>query len=383
MPKYISKHYTEKEKDNILKKYNNGFISKANIPLDIFKNDIRGLIDFGIYWEEWGDGVYYRNLFSKLESMTLSDKIEIISGEKFINWGNVSFVLLANVFFKHMWEAKSYDKPSLHEVWHDEVKMKKLLHKFLSDKKIFRSHEKTMKFFRKFLRSLSGGYFTYNYKPDIAKMIYEMYGRRGKVFDFSMGWGARLVGFLSSSCKEYVGVDVNHKNFKSYEDIYKAYSKKGYKKKTCRFIEEPAETFCPDRYLNYFDLTFSSPPYFVKEIYSNDANQHHIVHGDDYEGWISGFLKPMILNQYKMLKVGGHFVINIADVTIKNHIYPLESDTVQIAKECGFAIEEIYNQKLNKSPFMRNKDVNDRTQDKFGFKFERIFIFVKENSHGI
>jgi tRNA1(Val) A37 N6-methylase TrmN6 len=378
MPKYISKQYTEKEKQNILQKYNMGLIPKANIPLDIFKNNIQELIDFGIYWEDWNDDNDYRSLFKKLEQMSVIDKIEIIKGEKFLNWGNVSFVLLANVFFKHMWEARSHDKPSLYDIWHDPIKMQKLLDKFLRDKKIFRSHEKTMKFFRKFLRSLSGGYFTYNYKPDIAKIIYELYGRRGKVFDFSMGWGARLVGFLASSCKEYVGVDVNHKNFKSYDMIVKAYSKKGFRKKKFDFIECPAEDFRPKKYKEYFDLCFSSPPYFIKEIYSSDENQHHLKHGDDYNDWIDGFLLPMIQNQWYLLKKGGRLVINIADVTIKGKIYPLEKDTLSIAKQTGFKIDEILNQKLNKSPFMRNKDVNERTQDKFGFKFERIYVFIKE-----
>jgi hypothetical protein len=377
MPKYISKQYTEKEKQNILQRYKLGLISKANIPLDIFKNDIQELIDFGIYWEEWDDDLDYKDLFYKLEKMTISDKIEIIKGEKFVNWGNVSFVLLANVFFKHMWEAKSHDKPSLYEVWHDPDKMRKLLDRFLADKKIFRSHEKTMKFFRKFLRSLSGGYFTYNYKPDIARIIYELYGRRGKVFDFSMGWGARLVGFIASTCKEYVGVDVNHKNFDSYNKIVKAYSKKGFKSKKYNFVECPAEDFRPEKYKNYFDLSFSSPPYFIKEIYSDDVNQHHNKHGMIYKDWIDGFLRPTIENQYYMVKPGGRLVINIADVAIKGEIYPLENDTIEIAKSSGFILEDTLNQKLNKSPFMRNKDVNERTRDKFGFKYERIYIFIK------
>jgi DNA modification methylase len=235
-----------------------------------------------------------------------------------------------------------------------------------------------MKFFRKFLRSLSGGYFTYNYKPDIAKIIYELYGRRGNVFDFSMGWGARLVGFLASSCKEYVGVDVNSKNFPCYDKIAKSYSRGGFRKKKCKFINCPAEDFLPDEYIGYFDLCFSSPPYFTKEIYSEDEKQHHKIHGASYETWINGFLKPMINNQYKLLKVGGTLAINIADVTIKNEVYPLEKDTLNACKMAGFKLIDTYNMKINKSPFMRNKDVNERTQDAFGFKFERIFIFRKE-----
>jgi len=377
MPKYSSRAYSDEEREAILKKYRSGLIKKANIPMGIFKNHIKELIDIGIFWEEWGDGVFYKDLFRKLEESTIQNKIDVINGEKFINWGNVSFPLLANVFFPHMWEARSSDKPSLCEVWHDEVKMEKLLGKFLRDKKIFKTEEKTMKFFRKFLRSLSGGYFTYNYKPDIAKIIYELYGRRGRVFDFSMGWGARLVGFLASSCKEYVGVDVNSKNFKCYEQIVRAYSKKGFRKKVCKFYNHPAEDFLPDKYENYFDLSFSSPPYFIKEIYSDDDKQHHNLHGDSYDAWVDGFLKPMIANQYDLLKNTGTFVINIADVTIKNKVYPLEKDTLDACKDAGFILSDTYNMKINKSPFMRNKDVNERTQDKFGFKFERIFIFSK------
>jgi len=376
MAKYVARRMSEDDKIYFLNLYKTGRIDKANIPMEIFRNDIDSLIELGIYWEKW-DSVYYKDLFGKLEGMSSHSRIDYINGKKFIGWGNVNFIKLPNVFFPHMWEAKSYSKPSLKTVWNNRDRMIVLLKRFLADKKVFTAEEKTMKFFRKFMRSLSGGYFTYNYKPDISKVIYDLYGNRGKIFDFSMGWAGRLVGFLASDAREYVGVDVNHKNFKSYRNVVKAYGKKGLGKKKVSFFETPAEDFCPEEYHDYFDLSFSSPPYFVKEIYSDDPNQHHLRYGDDFETWCDGFLKPMIKNQYKMLKKGGRLIINIADVTIKTKTYPLERYTVDYAKSIGFIEDEPIYMKINKSPFMRNKNVNDRTKKELGFKFERVFIFTK------
>ena len=79
------------------------------------------------------------------------------------------------------------------------------------------------------------------------------------------------------------------------------------------------------------------------------------------ESWKIGFLTKIIENNYKFIKRGGYFIINIANVkTYKD----LETDTIEICKSVGFELIRTY--KMSLSALMSK-----------GFKYEPIFIFKK------
>jgi tRNA1(Val) A37 N6-methylase TrmN6 len=151
-----------------------------------------------------------------------------------------------------------------------------------------------------------------------------------------MGWGGRLVGFLATTAKEYVGTDVNKENVMAYLSIFETYCPD--KSKYVSLATMPAEEFKPPLYENYFDFSFSSPPYFNKEEYSVDPNQSYLKY-PKFEDWCEGFLKPMINNNFYMIRHGGHFGINVADIKIGSKLYPILSYTKKYSEEAGFIQE--------------------------------------------
>ena len=128
------------------------------------------------------------------------------------------------------------------------------------------------------------------------------------------------------------------------------------------------------------DLCFTSPPYFNKEIYSDDKEQSAIKF-PNYEDWLSGFLEPTIKTYFDLLKEYRYCLINIADLkTGENQFYPLEQDTIQIAIKCGFEYHRKYGMVMTRtigtSPTeMRNSWLDVKSQKTY--KVENILIFMK------
>ena len=89
---------------------------------------------------------------------------------------------------------------------------------------------------------------------------------------------------------------------------------------------------------NYFDLAFTSPPYWKIEKYQGKDSSHAKFKKCDE--WIDGFLRPMIDNTVESLVKGGLIAINISDC-YANHTYNrLVTPTIdEISKRCD--IKEI------------------------------------------
>ncbi|MFA5075776.1 MAG: DNA methyltransferase, partial [Candidatus Babeliales bacterium] len=81
-----------------------------------------------------------------------------------------------------------------------------------------------------------------------------------------------------------------------------------------------------------FDLIFTSPPYFCKEIYGEDDKQSSKRYRT-YDSWKSCFLEKLIEKSYNYLKKEGILIINIANIKIGNKYYLIADDTEKILKE--------------------------------------------------
>ena len=138
-----------------------------------------------------------------------------------------------------------------------------------------------------------------NFRPMVAKYIYNTYGNNGIVWDMSCGWGGRLLGFLASNCKKYIGTEPSTKTFNGLLDMKKDYE---YVNKDIELHKIGSEDFKPIS--ESIDLCFTSPPYFNTEKYSNEPTQSYIKYPTENE-WVNGYLKDTICNCYKALKMGG------------------------------------------------------------------------------
>ena len=168
------------------------------------------------------------------------------------------------------------------------------------------------------LRSCIGlrKYICSQFKPNVAKSIYDIFKSKN-ILDFSAGWGDRLAGFYASETGEYyLGIDPRKENHSIYKEQSEFYNKHlGFfeHEKKSDFICEPAEDVDLSKYENFFDIAFTSPPYFNVERYSYDDTQSWVRY-KTIDEWNSQFLHKAIDNMWPTLKTGGKLCINISDV---------------------------------------------------------------------
>ena len=183
------------------------------------------------------------------------------------------------------------------------------------------------------MMSFRGSSRCYNFRPATAKALYELYGKDNcKVLDTSSGFGGRLLGFFTAkNTSEYVGIDPNTADscnkFILYMSRYFT-NKKAYVNKI------GSEDFTIEsypQYENYFDISFTSPPYFDTEKYSDSDTQSYKKF-NTYDAWVDGFYRNTIYNSCNSLKLDGVFAVNISWVdNIKEY-------TEEFLNDCGFYI---------------------------------------------
>ena len=203
-----------------------------------------------------------------------------------------------------------------------------------------------------------------NIRGTVAKHIFqtEMLERHKKkqkdivVYDPSMGWAGRMIGFLAACSHEelqrdtnsltYIGTDPNTAIFDRYEKIERFWKKeidqacKGKVIPVCSGSETFDETEVYQQYKGKVDIIFTSPPYFAKERYSQDETQS-FKKFEAYPEWRDGFLGKTFENLYELLADDGVVYWNIADLKVsKGKFMPLEDDSIKAAEAAGFELVE-------------------------------------------
>ena len=207
---------------------------------------------------------------------------------------------------------------------------------------------------RQSLKIYTGTQAVSNFRPTAAKFIYEKFGG-DVIWDMSAGWGGRLLGFLASSRKYYIGTEPSSK---TYDGLLKIKEDFEYLGKKVEIHKLGSEVFQPDK--ESLDLCFTSPPYFDTEKYSDEETQSYVKFPTK-DDWVDGFLRKTIENCYYGLKKGGYMLYNIANTSKYKFI---EEQTVKISKELSFTQEDTL--QLTLSSVMGA-----------GYKYEPVFVFKK------
>jgi len=159
-------------------------------------------------------------------------------------------------------------------------------------------------------------YIASQHKPNVTKALTEYLGSK-TMLDFSMGWGDRLSGaFASETIEHYVGLDPrkeNHPIYMEQADFYRKHTSFFENPTKTNFYQSPAEDFDYSDYQDYFDLVFTSPPYFNVERYGDDDTQSWIRY-KEIDAWNEHFLHKTLEKVIPTVKKGGLIAINIADV---------------------------------------------------------------------
>ena len=211
---------------------------------------------------------------------------------------------------ENRWSVDGSVSPGPKRTWENHRFMTTLMGSAYSLKmpKITKNILRTMIGLRKYICS--------QFKPNVAKIIYDMFESEN-ILDFSAGWGDRLAGFYASEHgKHYVGIDPRKENHSIYKEQSEFYDKHlGFFEhdRKSEFYCSPAEDFDFTQYEDYFDLVFTSPPYFSVERYSYDDTQSWVRY-KDIDDWNKDFLQTTLGNLWGSIKPGGYLLVNISDV---------------------------------------------------------------------
>lgn len=207
------------------------------------------------------------------------------------------------------------------------------------------------------------------------------------VVDPCAGWGGRLLGTLcvnrtATVC--YFGVDPEKRNKAAYEGLLKrvqVYLKNEVKgPRKADFSYRPFEDWITSPRANSMkdkaDLVMTSPPYFEAENYNTKNARQSANRYKTYEEWREKFYRKLVQGAYDVLKPGGVFVLNIADVASAKQ---LEKDARILAREVGFENAGFYKLAMSVTPGTRGNERHRVVVDGVTFKHEPVFCFVKKH----
>jgi hypothetical protein len=151
------------------------------------------------------------------------------------------------------------------------------------------------------------------FKPLTAIQIYQQFQPQS-VLDPTMGWGGRLVGAAACDVPNYIGIDMNTDLEKPYEDMI-AFLREDNSGTKISVMFQDALTV--DYSLLEYDMVFTSPPYYNREIY-----QHSQTFSTQIE-WETLFYIPLFTKTMDGMQLGGHYCLNVPHAIYKRVCVPL------------------------------------------------------------
>jgi len=274
---------------------------------------------------------------------------------------------LANSYHCHMMDAYySSGEMSPMDTFNNDNKLKDCINRWLELGKV--PNHSGM---RRILKTRNGTRSVGNFKPIIAKFIYNNYcPDDGKVLDPCSGYSGRLAGCIASNRGLlYHGIDPNGEtavgNMKManfFSTQYDAIGNRVYKY-DFRFDMGMAEKVMP-KIQEKYDLVFTSPPYHSCEIYSEETSQSCNKY-KEYQQWLESFLYVIVDQSYRILKEYGRLIINIKNLQdIK-----IADDLVEYCEK-DWILEKTYHMRLSNNEFNRGGTTMHHT--------EPIFVFCKK-----
>ena len=285
--------------------------------------------------------------------------------------GNNEGLTLGRFWFPNMQDAK----------WNDNATVS-IRSRFMHDNKLKRAiklayvhrdeGEDTAipKNIRRALELVNGGTIQ-NFKPMNARAIWEHICPvwRGRVLDFSSGYGGRMLGAMTSNLRyHYTGIDPNTRTCQGLEALGELLTEQnlgaGYSMNCV-----PSEEF--DAESGSYDAAFSSPPYFNLETYTNESTQC-MNRYTNLAAWFDGYVAPTLQMVHTGLATDGIYGINIADYKNDKQEYKIVDRWVELAKLHGFEYCEKIDMLLNVRPGVGNNKLEK------SYKSEGIYIFRKK-----
>tara|TARA_B110000902_G_scaffold267136_1_gene358459 strand:- start:633 stop:1742 length:1110 start_codon:yes stop_codon:yes gene_type:complete len=203
-----------------------------------------------------------------------------------------------------------------------------------------------------------------NFKPLNARAVAEHLCPNlwGRVYDYSAGYGGRLLGITTSNMRyDYTCIDPNTETVERLNYLNTLVANPG------TVVQSVSEEYQPED----MDLAFSSPPYFNLEKYSDEETQCMVRYTSMAE-WFDGYVAPTMQNIHSGLNSDGVFATNIADYkSYGNKEYFVVEDWIKMAEKIGFKHTDTIKMMLNTRPGVGNDKLAGRE------KYEGVYVFKK------
>ena len=184
------------------------------------------------------------------------------------------------------------------------------------------------------------------FKPTVYKFLVEKFSNENDVvFDYSCGWGARMLATIASK-RKYIGTDPL-----TVPDLIKM--KDFFKLSDVTLIQSGSEDYIGKE--NSVDFSCSSPPYFNQEVYSDNKSQAY-NNGEDY--FYNVYWKKTLQNIKFMLKPNKYFGLNVIN-------FP---KMLEVARE-------IFDQEIQIIKLKTTRSHLNKVQGKEAVKYEPVYIF--------
>ena len=328
------------------------------------------------------------------------DKIKVLYGSsnKWSSCVNNWFPEMMAVKTSHSYPASVVDLLENKEYFHNSVlkvvfeDALKIYYK-VPDRSFFRM-------FRKSLQITRGVQTVTNFPAHVAKLLHIKYLSQWdddvlNVYDPCMGWAGRMISLFAASTHialhnkkiNLIGTDVNTDVHERFDMIYRFWDTyvSSLKNITLNKFVVPAEDMhtVPEfkKLEGQGHLAFTSPPYFDKELYSEDETQSYIRYNKNYDEWRDGFLYGLLTDTYSYLRPGGTFLLNVANTRPKKDgtfTAPIENDSIALGESVGFRYDGKYHFLISLMPGKSYKSNRNIVKvDDIEWKYEPIHILTK------
>lgn len=188
-----------------------------------------------------------------------------------------------------------------------------------------------------------------NFPMKTVDYILEKYNINNNYYDFSCGWGVRMLSALKHNIN-YYGTEPNIELVNRLISLHNDYNLVNNSNGFVDIKSSGSEIFHQE-WENKMGVCFSSPPYFTLEDYK--LGEQSIKKYPKYQDWLEYYMGATIRNCKRYLISGGHILINIKNF----RTFKLYDDTFKLCHDLGLDFIEEFEMKNIKRPSVK-KDLN-------------------------
>lgn len=207
-----------------------------------------------------------------------------------------------------------------------------------------------------------------NFRPLIAKFLYERYCNGKNILDLSAGWGARFLAAWSLD-KNYFGIDPMTAS--EISDIQKFIESddelKNESSSLSKLICSGSEVLSAYKDIPEVDYVIVCPPYFKLEEYKCNDNSTDLY--SEYDAWLEHYWKPTVQNAVNKMRKDAKFSLIMIQKWGK---YDLLSDMSKIIEDSGLKFTEEISYKTTRSHLTDKRKSGNTNKNT-----EKVITFVK------